>query len=347
MKTKPLIRIGGLCVGFLLSTVVGVMRGADAKSSGDSGYPTYEPKQRLSGDMRIVEESSAEPLMTLWVDGFKRLQPGLNMIAKGTSPLAAVPTVMSGAYDLGFPARELWPYEEELFRKIRGYDAFVVMVGLGAHNTPGLTPALGVFVNASNPITQITLDQLDSIYSAERRRGLATEIKTWGDLGVKGDLSNRPIQAYTHRLPNGIDYYIQKVVTKGAAFKKSVIELPMRQGKLGPDEIIADAAVKNPAAIGFGCFGNVIPGMKTIALAETDRGPYYAGTLEEVKSLRYPLARPIYLVIDRAPGQPIAPKLLEFIRYVLSSQGQAAVAASDGWLPLPANLVAKELAKLE
>ena len=310
-------------------------------------YPEYAPGPKLTDDLRIVAESSAEPLLTLWVEGFKTQQPGLNLIAKGTSPLAAVPTVMSGAYDLGFPARELWPYEEELFRKIRGYEPFVVLVGLGAHATPGLTPALGVFVHASNPLTRITLAQLDAIYSTERRRGLGKDIATWGDLGATGEWATRPIHAYTHRLPNGIDYFIQKIVTKGADFKKSVIDLAMRRGNLGPDEIIAEAVAKDPAAIGFGCFGNVIPGMKTIAVAETTGGPYCTGTLEEVKTLRYPLARPIYMVIDRPPGQAIAPKLEEFLRYVLSAPGQNAFAASGGWLPLPAELAKVELARLK
>ena len=321
--------------------------GVSALAQAQAAYTEYTPGQKLTGDLRIVAESSAEPLLTLWVAGFKTQQPGLNIIAKGTSPLAAVPTVMSGAYDLGFPARELWPYEEELFRKIRGYEPFVVLVGLGAHRTPGLTPALGVFVHASNPITRITLDQLDAIYSSERRRGLGKDIATWGDLGATGEWAARPIHAYTHRLPNGIDYFIQKIVTKGADFKKSVIELPMRRGNLGPDEIIAEAVAKDPASIGFGCFGNVISGMKTIAVAETASGPYGTGTLEEVKTLRYPLARPIYIVIDRAPGQAIAPKLEEFLRYVLSAPGQNAFAASGGWLPLPADLARAELARLK
>ena len=313
----------------------------------DAAYTAYQSSQALQGDMRVVAESSAEALLTLWIDAFKKLQPGLHIIAKGTSPLAAVPTVMSGAYDLGFPARELWPYEQELFRKIRGYDAFVIMVGLGAHRTPGLTPALGVYVNASNPLTRITLDQLDAIISSERRRGLPSDINTWGDLGVTGEWASLPIHAYTHRLPNGIDYFIQLTVTKGANFKKSVIELPMRQGNLGPDDLSAMAVAKDRAALGFGCFGSVVPGMKTLAVADTQRGPYFAGTLDDVKSLSYPLARPIYFVIDRAPGQPIAPKVKEFVRYVLSAQGQAAVSQSHGWLPLPARLAAAELARLQ
>jgi len=86
--------------------------------------------------------------------------------------------------------------------------------------------------------------------------------------------------------------------------------------------------------------------MKTIALAETPAGPYYAGTLDEVKSLAYPLARPIYLVIDRAPGTALPPKLDEFLRFILSREGQAAIADADGWLPLPANLAAAEREKL-
>ena len=123
----------------------------------------YVPGTSLTGDFRITCESSAEPLMKIWVERFSKFHPGFEVIAKGTSPIASVPMVMSGAYELGFPARELWPYEEAIFRQIRGYDATVVLVGLGAHRTAGLTPALGVYVNASNPIEKITLDQLDAI----------------------------------------------------------------------------------------------------------------------------------------------------------------------------------------
>lgn len=310
-------------------------------------FPHYQPRTVLTGDVRITCETSAEPLMKLWVERFAKFHPGFEIIAKGTSPLASVPMVASGAYELGFPARELWAYEVENFRRIRGYDPTVVMVGLGAHRTAGLTPALGVYVNASNPIERITLEQLDALYSDERRRGGAKPVTTWGDLGLTGEWANRPVAAHIHRLPNGVDYFIQLVVTKGADFRKSVIQLPMRRGKLGPDEVIADAVAKNPAAIGFGCLGTAVPGMKTIALAENSPGPYYRGTLDEVKTMAYPLSRPIYMVVDREPGKPLEPKLAEFLAFVLSQEGQEAITASDGWLPLPAAIAAIERGKLK
>ncbi len=310
-------------------------------------YPPYQPDQALTGDLRITCESTAEPLMKRWVDGFAQFHPRLEIIAKGTSPIASAPMVASGAYEIGFPARELWASEEENYRKVRGYDATVVMVGLGAHRTEGLTPALGVYVNANNPIERITLEQLDAIYSVERRRGGAKEVKTWGDLGLNGEWAGRPIEACIHRLPNGIDYFIQKIVTKGADFRRSVTQLPMRRGKLGPDEVVAGAVAQNPAAIGFGCLGTSVPGMKTIALAEDSRHPYYAGTLEEVQNLEYPLTRPIYMVVDREPGTTLPPKIAEFLRFVLSRDGQQAItAAADGWLPLPAPVAAAERRKL-
>ena len=318
----------------------------EAHGTAGAEFPHYQPRLALAGDLRITCETSAEPLMKIWVERFAKLQPGLEIIAKGTSPLASVPMVASGAYELGFPARELWAYEVENFRRIRGYDPTVVMVGLGAHRTAGLTPALGVYVNADNPIERITLEQLDAIYSGELRRGGAKPVTTWGDLGLTGEWAARPVEAYTHRLPNGIDYFIQLIVTKGADFGKPVVQLPMRRGKLGPDEVIANAVAQNPSAIGFGCFGNVIPGMKTIALAETSKGPYFAGTLEEVRTMAHPLSRPIYMVIDREPGKPIDPKQAEFLAFVLSQEGQDAITASDGWLPLPAALAAAERRKL-
>ena len=333
-------------LSLLLISAVAALGGVAAESP-PAAYPHYVPGTTLTGDFRITCESSAEPLMKLWVERFAKFHPGFEIIAKGTSPIASVPMVMSGAYELGFPARELWVSEEESFRKIRGYDATVIVVGLGAHRTAGLTPALGVYVNASNPIEKITLDQLDAIYSAERRRGGTKEITTWGDLGLTGEWSNRPIDAYIHRLPNGVDYFIQKVVCQGADFRKSVIQLPMRRGKLGPDEVIADVAVHDPAAIGFGCLGNVIPGMKTIALAENSNGPFYSGTLEEVQRMEYPFARPIFMVVDREPGKPLPPKIKEFLSFVLSQEGQDAIVASEGWVPLPPSVAATELNKLQ
>ena len=332
----------------VLTLITLLLLGSSSAVSGRAEvYAPYQPQVTLKGDLRITCETSAEPLMKLWVERFAKFHPGFEIIAKGTSPIASVPMVMSGAYEIGFPARELWPAEEESFRKIRGYNATVMMVGLGAHRTVGLTPALGVFVNASNPIERITLDQLDAIYSGERRRGYPKEISNWGDLGLTGEWAYRPIKAYAHRLPNGIDYFIQKIVARGADFKSSVIQLPMRRGKLGPDELIAEAAAKNPAAIGFGCFGSQISGMKSIALAENAAAPYRRGTIEEVKSLEYALARPIYMVIDREPGAALAPKIREFLAFVLSREGQDAVVASDGWLPLPPDLAAAERRKLK
>src|SRR5262249_53462016 len=150
--------------------------------------------------------------------------------------------------------------------------------GIGAHATPGLTPALGVFVHASNPLARITLDQLDAIYSAARRRGLAQDVVTWGDLGATGEWSTRPIRAYAHRLPNGIDYFVQKTVTRGADFKRSVSELPMRRGDVGPDELLAEAVARDPAGIGFACFAAARLETKTLAIAETASGPFFAGT---------------------------------------------------------------------
>src|SRR5437762_293938 len=84
---------------------------------------------------------------------------------------------------------------------------------------PGLTLALGVNVNADNPLERITLEQLDALYSDERRRGGAKPVTTWGDLGLTGEWAARPVAAHIHRLPNGVDYFIQLIVTKGADFR--------------------------------------------------------------------------------------------------------------------------------
>lgn len=328
------------CIGLLLAFLPPRSRAEPA------GIPHYQPEQVLAGDMRTVAESSADPLMLDWVAGFRKFHPGFTIIDKGNSPLACVPAVACGGNDLGFPARELWAFEVELFRSVRGYSPFVIQVGLGSQKTTGLTPTLGVYVNAGNPIERISLDQLDAVYSSERRRGGARDIRTWGDLGVTGEWATREIHAYSHRLPNGIDYFVQKVVTQGAGFKKTTTELPMRRGNLGPDDLMAQAIARDADGLGLGCFGNVIAGMKTIAVGVTDAGPYYSGTMEEIQSLRYPLCRPIYMVVDRPPGQPLDPRLREFLRFVLSAEGQEIVAATHTWIALPATVAAGELAKL-
>lgn len=312
-----------------------------------AGFPPYQPEHVVSGEMRIVAEKATEKLMKLWMQSFKRWHPNLELIVAMTSPLAAVPTVTSGANEIGFPAREAWPYESEVFRQARGYELFVLRVGLGSHKATGYTPALGVYVNERNPIERLTLAQLDAIYSSERRRRHPADIDTWGQLGLGGEWANRPIKPYGHRLPNGIRYFFHEVVNLGAGFKRSVVEMDMRRGRLGPDDLMARATAEEPGAIGYGCFGNLVPGMKTIAIAETDRDPYLRGTFEEVANFRYPLARSIYMTVDRPPGKSLSPKLKEFLSFVLSHEGQQAIVDEGNFLPLPAHLASPERERLK
>ena len=294
----------------------------------------YSATTEVRGELRATGPDTMAPLMKQWIAAFRERQPG----AKISFTMVDV-----GARDrvaIGSEASEMFASTGESFARKHHYEPFRVMVSLATFDTPLHVQALGIFVNAANPLAQLSLAQLERIYSAAHRGG-AREIKTWGELGLTGEWAARPVHAYSRSLDNEVTTHVREVVCRGAEFNAAVA-VP---GK-GVSVDVLGAVAADPDGIGFAGFAYRIAGVKALALAEHDGGPFVEPTPENCAANRYPLDHPLYFYLNRPPGAPLDPVMREFLRFVLSDEGQA-VAAEKEYFPLTPALMREQRARLD
>jgi phosphate transport system substrate-binding protein len=310
-----------------------------------AGLLDYKPTGPLSGTVRSIGADTMEVLTKSWLEMFQKHYPGVKYTMEAKASGTAGPALTDGTADVGPVARELLPVEEEAFVKKFGYKPTQFRVASGSYRTPGKTHAITFFVHKDNPITKLTFAEVDAIFSTTRKRGHAP-VTTWGDLGLKGDWANKKISLWGLIRPNGIAHYVQMNVLDGGEFNDGINERTT-VGNLPALDAIVQGIEKDKYAIGYSGFSNVTPEVKTVALAADAKGPYYQGTFDEVVTHRYPLSRFIYIYVNRAPGKKLDPVIREYLSLILSKEGQEAVVREGIFLPLPAEWVKKERAKLD
>jgi phosphate transport system substrate-binding protein len=133
-------------------------------------------------------------------------------------------------------------------------------------------------------------------------------------------------------------FYKEHALKKGD-FKDTVKEQP------GSASVVL-AVTEDKAGIGYSGIGYKTSGVKALALSEKDGAPAYEPNYENVLSNKYPLGRMLYLYIAKEPNKPLPKMVEEFIKYVLSKEGQEVV-VKDGYLPLPAKVAEKQLAVIK
>jgi len=303
--------------------------------------PTYAAAAMTAGRLRFSGADTMHDLVAAWARGFNRFQPRVGIDNAATKLSAeGFDALLDGRADVVTFVREPFPSELDAFARKFGYAPPLVNVAGGSYATKSGTHALAIFVNSANPIARISLDELDAIYSKDRRRG-GKAILTWGQLGIGGDWESRPIHVYgmphlrESGNPPGIVNFFQQRVLRGGEFREDIREQADRPGETALDAIVRRVA-EDSRGIGYSGFAYAAPGTKTLALAEAlhGHGPYFAGTPDEVARRDYPLSRQIYLGINRVPGKPLQPALREFLLFVLSRQGQL-IAANDRMRFLP------------
>ena len=330
-----------------------------------SELPPYVPEQKVSGLLRLRGNDVLKrgQLLKFFTEDFRRFQPGITLDIQLTTSAVALPSLVTGVADIGI-GRHLNFMELLGFQRTFGYDPLQIDALNGAFDVLGWNPAWVIVLNKSNPIAQLTVKQLDGIFGAERNggwvgttwhpefaRGAEDNIRTWGQLGLTGEWADKPIHVYSMPLQYDPANTFCRLVIKGSdKWNESLRQYPQYvrpDGKLavGAEELVKDIAA-DPYAIGWSDIGYVTPQTKAIAIAATDGGPYIAPTIETVQDRSYYFHSTNYFYINREPGKPVDPKVREFIRYVLSREGQEAVVRDGKILPLPAATVREQLKKL-
>ncbi|HGM4964060.1 TPA: phosphate ABC transporter substrate-binding protein PstS [Pseudomonas putida] len=302
---------------------------ANAVAAVDPAIPTYTKTTGVSGNLSSVGSDTLANLMTLWAEAYKKEYPNVNIQIQAAGSSTAPPALTEGTANLGPMSRKMKDVELQAFEQKYGYKPTAIPVAVDA---------LAVFVHKDNPIKGLTMAQVDAIFSSTRLCGGKAEIKTWGDVGVTGDLANKPIQLFGRNSVSGTyGYFKEEALCKGD-FKPNVNEQP------GSASVVQSIS-SSLNGIGYSGIGYKTASVKTVALAKKEGGEFVEDNETNALNGSYPLSRFLYVYVNKAPNKPLAPLEAEFVKLVLSQAGQQVV-VKDGYIPLPAKVVDKTLADL-
>ena len=352
----------------MIAVVVSFAAGARAAEFDLSDLPAYVPGPPLTGVVRCWGNDTMDVLMKLWGEGFKKHQPGLRLENNLASTAIAIPALTLGTADLGLMGREVWPIELISYLKVHKGTPLTIAVAGGTFDGESKTWALTVFVHRDNPIERLTMEQLDGIFGAERTgawdetkskwipgpaRGPEKNLRTWGQLGLTGEWASHPIQTYGFDLTgSGFSFFFAHRVFDGGDKWNDNLREFVAQRTADGKTIIAPPQVT--AALGQDRYGIAFDGMqyrtdlvKPVAVAPRGTSNFIMPSRRTAQDQTYPLSRLLYMLAKRAPGEELDPKVREFLRYILSREGQEAVAREGDYLPLPASVVREQLRKLD
>jgi phosphate transport system substrate-binding protein len=328
--------------------------------------PEYKPEQKLTGTIRVWGSGyfAQGNLGKYWEDGFHKYHPDIKFEYHLKAPALAIPALCIGMADIA-PSRHITFDETLMFQRVFERDPVEITAVTGSLDVPGWNYALGIFVNKNNPLAKLTIKQLDGIFGTERdggydgttwrtdiARGAGENIRTWGQLGLTGEWANKPIHVYGDNLRYHIPRTFERLVFRGGdKWNEQLHEFANFKNPDGTNTLeaqqVIDAINKDPYGIGYSSIGYLSPQTKAVAIAPRGSEQYVELNLDTLRSHAYPLFDEVYFYINREPGKPVDPKVKEFLRYVLSREGQDAVQRDAKYLPLTAATVQAQLKKIE
>src|SRR5215470_10210868 len=324
MRNKTVIAAAMTAV---LVTGIAVARG---QVQLDPGLQPYRTVSGVSGNLSSVGSDTLNNLMTHWAETFSRFYPNAKVQIEGKGSSTAPPALIAGTAQLGPMSREMKGTEVDQFEKKFGYKPLAIRTSVDA---------LAVFVNKDNPIKCLSMSQVDAIFSKSRRSGAKDDINTWGQVGLTGEWAQKPISLYGRNSASGTYGFFKEHVMKNGDYKDTVKEQP------GSAAVVQGVTVDRFAA-GYSGIGYATAGVRAVPLSEKDGGTCEEATADNAYAGKYPLARFLFVYINKAPGKALDPLTREFIKLIASREGQEGV-IKDGYFPIPASIAKEELSKIQ
>jgi len=294
----------------------------------DASLKPYRAVPGVSGQLKSVGSDSMNPLMLLWTEKFKTYYKGVRTEVEGQGSSKAMPALIEGASSFGPMSRDAKSNEIADFEKKFGYKPTMI---------PTAIDLLAVYVHRDNPLQEITLAQLDSIFSSTRKLG-GEGIEKWGQLKLSGEYDSANIAIFGRNAASGTYGFFKEKVLGNGDYKDTVNEQP------GSTAVIQSVG-ENKFAIGYSGVGFKTASVKTLSLSAKAGEKAYPATSEHAYSGDYPLARYLYLAINHKPGTKLDPVRREFMKFIFSKEGQELV-VKEGSFPVDAATAAKALQAL-
>jgi phosphate transport system substrate-binding protein len=295
----------------------------------DANLPAYQAVRGISGQIKSVGSDTLNNEMALWAKGFEGQYPGMTIEIEGKGSATAPPALLEGASQFGPMSRPMTADEIGAFERKYGYKVARFRVAVDA---------LAVYVHKDNPILCLTLQQLDQIFSSTRQGSGGKTIKTWGDIGMTGEWTTKPISLYGRNSISGTYEFFKQTALYGGDYKEDVKQQP-------GSEAVVQSVANDKFAIGYSGLGYKTDGVRTVPLAAFYGAKCYDTTAEATYSGKYPIARYLYIYLNKKPNEPLDPLRAEFIKYILSKDGQTQT-EEGGYFPITNEIREHDLAAL-
>ncbi len=296
----------------------------------DKAIKSYKPVSGVSGNLNSIGSDTLNNLMTMWAEGFRKKYPNVNIQIEGKGSSTAPPALVAGTAQLGPMSREMKNSEIEAFEKKYGFKPTKVAVAIDT---------IAVYVNKDNPVKSLSMEQVDAIFSKNRKRGYSSDISTWGQVGVTGRQAAQPMSVYGRNSASGTYGFFKEHALDKGDFKDTVKEQP------GSASVV-QGITRDKNGIGYSGIGYKTSGVKALALAKKTGAPAYEANYQNALDNKYPLSRFLYVYVAKAPGKPMTKLTEEFLKFVLSKEGQEVV-IKDGYLPLTNKMVIDTLKTIQ
>jgi phosphate transport system substrate-binding protein len=328
---KSLRKLAIACGAAVAAT--GILLAAEALQV-DPKLPTYEKASGISGNLSSIGSDTMNNLATLWAEGFRKYYPNVKIQVEGKGSSTAPPALIEGTAQLGPMSRKMKKEEIDKFEARYGFPPTGIRTALDG---------IAVYVNKDNPLTELTIEQVDAIFSKTRKGGYKEDITTWGQVGLTGEWANKPISLYGRNSASGTYGFFKEVALFKGDYKDSVKEQP------GSASVVQGIS-EDKYGIGYSGIGYVTSNVKAIKLAKKAGEPFYGEGYENVLSGKYPLARYLYVYVSIDPfksgAERISPLSREFLKFAISKEGQEVV-VKDGYFPIPSKVASEELRRLQ
>ena len=338
-----------------------------------SALPEYVPAAPMKGTIRQWGSNYLKdsPLEGWFEEAFRKFHPEVKFENRLDSTFIAMAGLYTKQADLAPMGRRPTWDELQAYQRVFGTAPVEIVMATGSYDVSGWTFALVPFVHKDNPITKLTIEQLDGFFGAQRdggwhgndwdptvARGPEKNIRTWGQLGLTGEWAKQPIHVHAYNLSFHFPRdFAEKVFGGGYKWNETLTEYSNKTRSTGNDDFgkLWVAGDQMMDALGGDRYGITYtsmlyhdkPNVKTVPLARTAAGPYVYPTLETVQDRSYPLAREVYFYTNRAVGGKVDPLVAEYLRFVVSRQGQELVMRDGKYLPLTAEIARVQLRELD
>jgi phosphate transport system substrate-binding protein len=272
----------------------------------DPRLPAYETTTGISGQIKSVGSDTLDNEMLLWAKAFMALYPDVKVEVEGKGSATAPPALLAGVSQLGPMSRPMSAEEADAFEKQYGYKVTGFRVAVDA---------LAVYVNKDNPIECLSMQQVNRIFSSTRTSSFGGDIKTWGDAGLSGEWSTKPISLYGRNSISGTYEFFREMALYSGTYKAEVKQQP-------GSEAVVQRVAGDRFGIGYSGIGYKTEGVRTVALALHEGARCYETSAEATYSRNYPFARYLYIYLNKNPNRPLDKLVSEFIKFVVSKDGQ-------------------------